>query len=254
MFTEQEYCKGYEASAAQEVTLSSLAWLWFTNRPLLFLGCSLEKDRTVRVLRGDPTIVCLACVTMPYSLPYYSSRRREQREKRLRELGISPLWFAPGIVRPDRRAAWGPGRANLHQAAVSAKPADATLAGPARNLKWGCGGSMRPSARRHRLTQIEDLRPNLEFIGRALGDGRSRCSSGRTRRWAVCRSGTSVYAMLAIEFRSSRSCAGDRTAVAAFVVSRRGEQALWQEVRTIMTRPEAAPGRCTVSWPHCRGS
>ena len=128
VFTEQEYCKGYEASAAQEVTLSSLAWLWFTNRPLLFLGCSLEKDRTVRVL-GEIHNRLPGLRHYAVLATYYSSRRREQREKRLRELGISPLWFAPGKFGQIEELLGDLVRANLHQAAVSAKPADATLAG-----------------------------------------------------------------------------------------------------------------------------
>ena len=41
-----------DTGAAAQGRVGSLAWVLFTNRPLLFLGCSLERDRTVHVLRS----------------------------------------------------------------------------------------------------------------------------------------------------------------------------------------------------------
>jgi hypothetical protein len=103
VFTVEEYERSYggESSAPsseqlQTVNVGTLAWLTFTNRPLLFLGCSLEKDRTVAVLKEIhkrlPTLTHYAVMQA-----YHSLRRWEMREKELDRMGIRrPLWFAPG--------------------------------------------------------------------------------------------------------------------------------------------------------------
>lgn len=54
VFTEQEYEQWYGGSTSDSnrVTIGKMGLLIFTNRPLFFLGCSLEQDRTVDVLRA----------------------------------------------------------------------------------------------------------------------------------------------------------------------------------------------------------
>jgi SIR2-like protein len=72
-----------------------MGWLIFTNRPLLFLGCSLAVDRTLKVLEGIqaelPGLRHYAVIEADNSLQLW-----EKKEKRLERLGIRPLWFAPG--------------------------------------------------------------------------------------------------------------------------------------------------------------
>lgn len=49
VFTTDEYDRGYRIG---DVTITSLGMLTFTNRPLLILGSSVDKDRAIRVV-GD---------------------------------------------------------------------------------------------------------------------------------------------------------------------------------------------------------
>jgi len=103
VFTVEEYERNYggQASAAsseqvQPVNVGTLAWLTFTNRPLLFLGCSLDKDRTVVVLkeihRRLPTLTHYVVMQADCSLQLW-----ETREKDLEGMGIRrPLWFPSG--------------------------------------------------------------------------------------------------------------------------------------------------------------
>ena len=75
--------------------LTKLGNVVYTNRPLLFLGCSLEKDRTLKVLRE-------VARQNPYLRHYAvleasvleSARARRSRE--LEKCAITPLWFSPG--------------------------------------------------------------------------------------------------------------------------------------------------------------
>jgi hypothetical protein len=59
------------------VNVGTLALINFTNRPLLFLGCSLDKDRTVTVLKEIhnrlPTPTHYAVMEALYSLPRWDA-------------------------------------------------------------------------------------------------------------------------------------------------------------------------------------
>ena len=77
VFTGVEYRRQYGSAPAsgrsgRRQGIPMLARIMFTNRPLLFLGCSLDKDQTLEVLgelhRGSP-----ASRTMP-SLPQTTDR------------------------------------------------------------------------------------------------------------------------------------------------------------------------------------
>lgn len=65
------------------------------DRSLLFLGCSLDKDRTVAALRKlmthDDGIVHYAIVERPSEEAAFRSRLRE-----LSYMGIRPIWYPPG--------------------------------------------------------------------------------------------------------------------------------------------------------------
>lgn len=91
VFTGFEYDRGY-------TTISKLARIMFTNRPLLFLGSSLEKDRTLEVLeqihKELPGLIHYAVLSASWSVSGLRKRRGE-----LDNFGIIPLWFLPGDYR-----------------------------------------------------------------------------------------------------------------------------------------------------------
>lgn len=95
VFSEVEYEAGY-GNTDKPGDIERLATVIYTNRPLLFLGCSLETDRTVksleRVYKRNPFVGHYAILAPPFR-----STKRDKRVKRLRtKLGVRPLWFRPG--------------------------------------------------------------------------------------------------------------------------------------------------------------
>jgi hypothetical protein len=77
------------------VRLRGLLALAFANRPALFLGCSLMKDRTVTVLANQqrqwPGLKHFALLQCPAD-----EKKFDSRVTRLRRLGIRPIWYPQG--------------------------------------------------------------------------------------------------------------------------------------------------------------
>jgi SIR2-like domain len=95
VFTDIEYQDSY-GTIDDPGPLEQLATVIYTNRPLLFLGCSLETDRTLTSLQTvherNPYVGHYAI-----SATYFRSARRDQRATKLRNAaGIRPLWYRPG--------------------------------------------------------------------------------------------------------------------------------------------------------------
>jgi hypothetical protein len=82
--------------------LRDLLTLAFANRPALFLGCSLERDRTVTVLADLqnrwPSLKHFALLQYPADEKRFDSRVIE-----LNELGIRPIWYSQGKYPEMRR-------------------------------------------------------------------------------------------------------------------------------------------------------
>lgn len=95
IFTEIEYEEGYGDINTNPGPVERLATVIYTNRPLLFLGCSLETDRTLTSLENvhkrNHFVGHYAVLAAPFR-----SRRRDERVKRLGDAGIRPLWYRPG--------------------------------------------------------------------------------------------------------------------------------------------------------------
>ena len=98
VLTVEEYEAAYGSMKgdleAASPDIGSLTWLLFTNRPLLFLGCSLEKDRTVSALHAIQQK--LPGLTHYAVLAAEASREAwVKRQQHLEALGIQVLWFMP---------------------------------------------------------------------------------------------------------------------------------------------------------------
>jgi hypothetical protein len=99
VFTGLEYARRYARSRRRksptEPGIPQLARMMFTNRPLLFLGSSLDRDRTLEVLEAIhkelPGLTHYAILAGSYSVT-----ETRERQKELDDYGISPLWFVPG--------------------------------------------------------------------------------------------------------------------------------------------------------------
>ncbi|QLH37860.1 MAG: SIR2 family protein [Defluviicoccus sp.] len=98
ILTAESYQAAYgdaSATAGHQGRLGGLAWLLFTNRPLLFLGCSLEHDRTVGVLRAIrerlPGISHFAVLAAEKSLHEWAGEAALGRDRYPRGLVLSRL-------------------------------------------------------------------------------------------------------------------------------------------------------------------
>ena len=94
-FTALEYDESYGSlERGTRGVLTQLGNVIYTNRPLLFLGCSLEKDRTLTVLQQvaaqNPYLTHYAVLAAPKT-----RAELEQRRDALGRAGIVPLWFMP---------------------------------------------------------------------------------------------------------------------------------------------------------------
>ena len=91
VFSEAEYRKHYRL-------LPGLLLVAFLNRPALFLGCSLDKDRTTEVLQDigkkHPANTHFAILQIPESDEEFDSRTAD-----LRRIGVRPIWYRKGEYR-----------------------------------------------------------------------------------------------------------------------------------------------------------
>src|SRR5262249_51134934 len=201
------------------------------NRPLLCLGCSLEEDRTTHVLRALrqelPGLTHYAILAGHYSL-----HRWEERERQLDQMGIRPLWFAPGrftqIESLLREVLERSSTRQLSRVAPSLSDANAPGANPTaitqrfRDMGALIGARPAPDKSNH----------VLQLITRTLLDGKLAFFLGAHAHLGNLPLGNEFYEQLARKF-DCPALIGDRTAVAAFIVSRYGTQALWQEVKAM---------------------
>ncbi|HUV82057.1 MAG TPA: tetratricopeptide repeat protein [archaeon] len=99
ILTLSEYEKNYGSTDTSKTNLDlpllSLLNLMLTSRPLLFLGCSLNKDRTLetlkKVVQDNPGIAHYAIVEMPNSEALF-----HEKVSYLSEHGIRPIWYPTG--------------------------------------------------------------------------------------------------------------------------------------------------------------
>ena len=95
--TLESYADGYGRNRGVRAreSLRAMLQLLLANRPVLFLGCSLTRDRTLEVVREvhnrHAGIWHYAVVAAPYDVKAFDARRDE-----LLGLGIQPLWFPSG--------------------------------------------------------------------------------------------------------------------------------------------------------------
>ena len=239
VFTKPEYEEGYTGG------LTSMAWLTFTNRPLLFLGCSLEHDRTVDVLK---TIDGVLPGLQHYAVleAHHSFLRREEREQQLGGMGITPLWFPPKdfpqigrllgdlILRSSTR---------LLPVLDPPPPPPAPVVetpevGVARFADAAGAGGPPDGA------EDDGLGPTLDLVARAAVEGRLAFFLGAYASLGTQPLGNEFYKLLADQFGAPADPGDDRAASAAFVLTRQGRQVLFQGIQEILAGPgrQAAPG------------
>jgi hypothetical protein len=96
ILTEEEYNRYYgNAGSSPHDSIAGLIQLVLTVRPLLFLGCSLNRDRIVmfleRFYQAFRTPQHFAVVERPADRQLFLTRKRH-----LLSHGIRPIWYPPG--------------------------------------------------------------------------------------------------------------------------------------------------------------
>jgi hypothetical protein len=207
-FTLLEYERNY-SDAKTEATLTSLGWLMFTQRPLLFLGSSLESDRTVEVLKSIHLqlrgVTHFAILGAKYRNSELVKRRRE-----LGALGVAPLWFRPGDfehieryltelleLMNSRELREAPARSPISASASVRKADDSMLDGHS---------DADPSTTTRR-------------IARAVVDGRVAFLLGNYAHLGAIRSGDAFYEEMRVHF-GAPALMRDRSEVARYVLDR----------------------------------
>jgi hypothetical protein len=218
VFTTTEYERGYRVG---DVTISTLGMLTFTNRPLLILGSSVEKDRAIRVL-GDihERIAGLwhyAVVQASHFEERFAERRRE-----MYRLGIRALWYPSG--EHDRI------EASLHDLVQSAftreirkmsrQPASTST------VDTRLGGL-------NVLTGSSEPHPASATVAQSLREGQVAFVLGAYAHLGSLPLGDEFYAALADEFDVPETeLGGDRARVATYIAAHRPPAVLWRAVRS----------------------
>jgi hypothetical protein len=209
--------------------MGSLVRLMFTSRPLLFLGCSLKTDRTVKVLRALhdelAALTHYAFMEAPRDPALFQERRRS-----LLDMGISPLWFEEGqfeqIGQLLERLVFGMSVRSLPRLSAPLGNAEGTLRprAPRRvfGAREGTGVERKQSPNGH-----------LDRVAHAVLEGRVTFVLGVGAHLGAFHGASLFYQQLADRFGVPTVLGNDRAAVARHIADRFGRRVLWEAVRNL---------------------
>lgn len=229
VFTGLEYDKQYGDEG-----ISKLARIMFTNRPLLFLGSSLDEDRTLDVLRALhaelPGLGHYGALAVPLGVAAATRRRRQ-----LDRLGISPLWFPPGEF-------W-----RIHELLQELLQEAST------RLLWRSSGPRMPPAARPVASAAAPLAPwrdppalgdELELVtqrlARRLVNGRLTFFLGSGVHLGKSMTARTFYRSLAKDY-GFEEADGQRAEVAQFIVDLESKAEAWSVARQKMQATTVEP-------------
>jgi SIR2-like domain len=241
VFTAESYEAAYGAASAtaeHQGRIGGLAWLLFTNRPLLFLGCSLEHDRTVRVLRAIrerlPGISHYAVLQVEKSQHDW-----EERERHLDAIGVRALWYFPRCYEEIESLL----REALEQSSTTVLASMDRRPPPDPRPEQPVPMAAVRSQLRDKFPDLPECGypAQLRLICEAIVSGRLTLFLGAYAGLDQSFLGAEFYNQLAFEFDCPPILAGDRTAVAAYVINRFGAASLWRSVREAFIKRAARP-------------
>lgn len=93
VFTEEQYLMAYGNPLSFELQLPRALRQIFISHSLLFIGCSLEQDKTLELFQA---IVDTKDYEIPdhYAiLPELPNKKKDNKNKRLSKLNIHPIWY-----------------------------------------------------------------------------------------------------------------------------------------------------------------
>lgn len=227
-----QYAKASESgdsrSPERPATISQLLLILFTNRPLLFLGCSLDRDRTLNVLRDIkkdlPGLNHYAILAAEFGINQHRRRRLE-----LNEYGVSPLWFYPGdfsritsllqelIQEASTRVVWKPAPSG-----APPPPPDANLPGAPRPEPAPSFITSEPSA------VPDELASTLKRIAHRIVAGRMAFFLGAGVHLTELLAARGFYDSLARDYDLEQAYRAD---IAQYMVDLEGRAEAWATAR-----------------------
>lgn len=225
-FTAWEYKRSYKGKDPKQITVSRLGWLVFT-RPLLFLGSSLVQDRTVQVLQEIhqtvPGLIHFAIIAAHYS----DSQLRHRRET-LAAAGISPIWFAP--------QKFGRIKEILLELLDRVRSKEIYSAPPLKKKALPSGKNAVAKFEEVAAEAVPpmNVNPVINRIADAITGGRVAFFLGAYAHLAPELLGNPFYEHLAQTF-GAPDPKRDRSEIARYVIDTRGPQALWGEIKRILS-------------------
>ena len=238
VFTGLEYDAQYGDGNGERIP--KLARIMFTNRPLLFLGCSLQGDRTLDVLEALheelPGLSHYGVLAVPLRVAAASERRRH-----LDRLGVSPLWFLPDEF----------GRVHellqelLQEASTRVLWQSPGLHGSATTSATGSRASMQPreaaEPRRDPVELGEELELVTQRLARRLVNGRLTFFLGSGIHLGRSMTARAFYRALAKDY-GFEEIDGQRAEVAQYIVDLESKSEAWSVARQKLLATTGGPG------------
>ena len=228
VFTGLEYRRQYgpdtKSWRARRAGIPTLARIMFTNRPLLFLGCSLDKDQTLEVLgdlhREVPGVTHYAVLAANYSI-----RKLRRRRDELGRYGITPVWFVPGDF------GWIEGILEelLHETStrliwMNPRPTDAGTAATKTPVP------LAPAAAASAPTTASQTDRLTHRLAQRLARGELAFFLGAGIHLGLMPSARDLYSSLSTDYGFSEQDA-QRAEVAQYLIDREGKPQAWASAR-----------------------
>jgi hypothetical protein len=243
-FAKSDYAANYGQSQPKRKRelLSGAARLLFSSRSLLFIGASLGPDRTVRILRQvhqDYAGIRHFSIT---SLPA-TKRAFHEKERRLRELGVLPLWYIAQSPKEHVAQVERLVRVIVERVSVETIDTPPPDRRPRHAPPWKPQTPYQPPP--------PELNANLDRVLRLVHDGRLTFFLGSAVHYPTQLMAKNFYDELARVFECE-ALTEERFAVAQYIADRHGRENLYAEIRKLFALSDLPPRDTHIlfaSWP-----
>lgn len=222
-FTKSDYDANYvtDESEHKRTLLDSVLHLLFSSRSLLFVGASLDSDRTVDVLGKVHGAVAGVRHFAIMAAPANQAQLRA-KERQLRGLGIMPLWYRAQTPDEHNQQVLCLMAQIVERIAVReivAEPSDAGSAAPL---------PRQPFPKRLKAAP-KKLGPHFNRVVNLIHDGRLNFFLGSGSHWPTPLMATDFYHRLAEAFECE-ALSSRRAAVTQHIFDRHGRATLEAEI------------------------
>lgn len=228
----------------KRVLLESVQGLLFSSRSMLFIGASLDADRTVQSLRRVQKecagVRHFALMTAPET-----SDGLRAKERQLRELGVIPLWYEKSTSGSHEASVESMNQ--LVERIAARRLPTAPVAKPRRVLH------RQPLADAVQALPAE-LEPHFERIVHQLRAGRLNLFMGSAVHWPTKLMANDFYGQLARTFECE-ALAVQRGAITQHIADRHGRETLNAEIDKLLERSDLRPRdlhELLGAWPRLR--